>query len=69
MIAALEETGELENTIIIFIEGDNGSTAEGKMNRMIIEWTKGITAKNEIRTQFGYILVMLNGGKEYDQER
>lgn len=39
MIAALEETGEMDNTIIIFIAGDNGSSAEGQMNGMYSEMT------------------------------
>ena len=32
MIDAIEESGELDNTIIIFIAGDNGASAEGGMS-------------------------------------
>jgi arylsulfatase A-like enzyme len=39
MIAAIEEMGELDNTMIVFIAGDNGSSAEGQMNGMFSEMT------------------------------
>ncbi|MCC6413653.1 MAG: arylsulfatase [Saprospiraceae bacterium] len=39
LIAALEDMGELENTVIIFIAGDNGCSAEGQMNGMFSEMT------------------------------
>ena len=31
IIDAIEQTGELDNTLIIFIAGDNGASAEGSM--------------------------------------
>jgi arylsulfatase A-like enzyme len=39
LIAALEERGELDNTIIFYIVGDNGSSAEGGMIGMFNENT------------------------------
>ena len=33
MIRAVEDMGKLDNTIIIYISGDNGSSAEGKLIR------------------------------------
>jgi arylsulfatase len=39
LIAALEERGELENTLILYIVGDNGSSAEGGMIGMFNENT------------------------------
>lgn len=39
LISALEETGEIDNTVIIFIAGDNGASAEGQMNGMFSEMT------------------------------
>lgn len=39
LVAALEDMGELDNTVIIFIAGDNGSSAEGQMNGMFSEMT------------------------------
>jgi arylsulfatase A-like enzyme len=38
-IATLEEMGIMENTMIIFIAGDNGASAEGQMNGMFNEAT------------------------------
>jgi len=39
LIAALEELGIMENTMIIFIAGDNGASAEGQMSGMFNELT------------------------------
>jgi len=39
LMSAIEETGEMDNTMIIFIAGDNGSSAEGQMNGMFSEMT------------------------------
>jgi arylsulfatase len=39
LISTLKELGVLDNTIIIFIAGDNGASAEGQMNGMFSEMT------------------------------
>lgn len=39
LIASLEKLGVLDNTIIVFIAGDNGASAEGQMNGMFSEMT------------------------------
>lgn len=39
LVGAIEEMGELDNTMIIYIAGDNGSSAEGQMNGMFSEMT------------------------------
>ncbi|MCU0360627.1 MAG: arylsulfatase [Bacteroidia bacterium] len=39
LIGTLEEMGEMDNTLIVFIAGDNGSSAEGQMNGMFSEMT------------------------------
>lgn len=39
VIDAIKETGELDNTVIIYIAGDNGTSAEGQMNGMYQEMT------------------------------
>jgi arylsulfatase A-like enzyme len=39
LISAIEELGIIDNTIIIFIAGDNGASAEGQMNGMFSEMT------------------------------
>jgi arylsulfatase len=38
-VAALEAMGELEDTLLVFIAGDNGASAEGQMNGMFSEMT------------------------------
>ena len=39
LIAAIEELGQMDNTVFIFIAGDNGASAEGQMNGMFSEMT------------------------------
>lgn len=39
LISAIKDLGVMDNTIIIFIAGDNGASAEGQMNGMFSEMT------------------------------
>ncbi|MDI1324002.1 MAG: arylsulfatase [Algoriphagus sp.] len=39
LISTIEELGVMDNTIIVFIAGDNGASAEGQMNGMYQEMT------------------------------
>jgi arylsulfatase len=39
MISAIEETGQMDNTLIFFVYGDNGTSAEGGRNGMFSEMT------------------------------
>lgn len=39
LIDAIEEIGELDNTIVIYMAGDNGSSAEGGLNGLLNEMT------------------------------
>lgn len=39
LVAAIEDLGELDNTVIVYIAGDNGASAEGQMNGMYQEMT------------------------------
>jgi len=39
LIAAIKDLGVMDNTVIIFIAGDNGASAEGQMNGMYSEMT------------------------------
>lgn len=39
LVDALAELGELDNTVFLFIAGDNGASAEGQMNGMFSEMT------------------------------
>jgi len=38
-IKSLEDIGELDNTVIMYVAGDNGASAEGQMNGMFSEMT------------------------------
>lgn len=39
LVAAIEDLGVMDNTVIIYIAGDNGASAEGQMNGMFSEMT------------------------------
>jgi len=39
LIAAIEKLGIMDNTMVVFIAGDNGASAEGQMNGMYSEMT------------------------------
>jgi arylsulfatase A-like enzyme len=49
MLDAIEETGQLDNTLVFYIAGDNGTSAEGGMNGMFNEYTyfNGVQEKVE----------------------
>ena len=39
IVDAIEETGDLDNTLVIYIQGDNGASAEGGMQGLLNELT------------------------------
>ncbi len=39
LVSAIEDLGELDNTLILYVVGDNGTSAEGQMNGMFNEMT------------------------------
>lgn len=49
LVEALEATGQLDNTLILFVYGDNGTSAEGGQNGMFSEMTyfNGVQEKVE----------------------
>jgi arylsulfatase len=49
VVEALRDMGELDNTVLVFIAGDNGASAEGQMNGMYSEMTyfNGVPEKVE----------------------
>ena len=49
MVQAVDDVGQLDNTLIFYIAGDNGTSAEGGMNGMFNEMTyfNGVTEKFE----------------------
>jgi arylsulfatase len=57
VIAAVEETGELDNTLIIYEMGDNGASAEGTMHGMANE--VGVIA-NGAEESIPYLISIMN---------
>jgi arylsulfatase A-like enzyme len=54
VVKAIEETGQLDNTMLIFVYGDNGTSAEGGANGMFSEMTyfNGVQEKVEDMLKF-----------------
>ncbi|HQZ66031.1 MAG TPA: sulfatase-like hydrolase/transferase, partial [Planctomycetaceae bacterium] len=48
LIKAIEDLGELDNTMIVYIAGDNGTSAEGGMEGMFNEMTYFNAVKEEV---------------------
>ncbi len=66
VIDAIEQTGELDNTLIIYIQGDNGPSAEGTLQGTTNEVA---TAANGVTEDLKYLLSMmdeLGGPKTYN---
>src|SRR5262245_31340510 len=66
VIDAIAETGELDNTLIIYIMGDNGASAEGTLQGTTNEVA---TAANGVTEDIKYLLSMideLGGPKTYN---
>src|SRR5262249_8911870 len=63
VIDAIAETGELDNTLIIYIMGDNGASAEGTLQGTTNEVA---TAANGVTEDIKYLLSMIDelGGPE-----
>jgi arylsulfatase len=57
VIAAVEETGELDNTLIVYIQGDNGASAEGTLQGLANE--VGVAANGVVET-LPYLLSMMD---------
>ncbi|MDP2203947.1 MAG: arylsulfatase [Methylicorpusculum sp.] len=62
LIKAIEDTGQLDNTLVLFVYGDNGTSAEGGRNGMFNEYT----FFNNVQEQVSDILTHLDqwGGPE-----
>jgi arylsulfatase A-like enzyme len=52
VLDAIESTGELDNTLVIYIQGDNGASAEGSPQGLLNE----MALFNNIKEDFGEIL-------------
>ncbi len=57
VIQAVEDTGELDNTIIIYIQGDNGASGEGTLQGMANEVA---VAANGVEESVPYLLSIMN---------
>lgn len=55
VIKAIEDTGEFENTLVIFVYGDNGTSAEGGRNGMFSEMTYFNLVKEEVKDMLKFI--------------
>jgi len=56
VVQAIEEVGDLDNTLIFYIAGDNGTSAEGGMNGMFNEYTYF----NQVHEQIPELLKVLD---------
>jgi arylsulfatase len=52
VLDAVRETGELDNTLVIYIQGDNGASTEGRLDGKLFEQS-GV---NDVSERFGYVL-------------
>ena len=57
LLDALQETGQLDNTLVIFIMGDNGASAEGSLQGTTNEVA---TAGNGVAESLPYLLSMID---------
>ena len=55
LIAAINDLGQLDNTLIFYIIGDNGASAEGGMNGLFNEMTYFNSVPEPIETQLEHI--------------
>jgi arylsulfatase A-like enzyme len=52
VIQAVEDLGELDNTLILYIGGDNGASAEGMLNGTPNEFTTFNGVSVPVKDQF-----------------
>jgi arylsulfatase len=57
LLSAVQESGQLENTLVVFIMGDNGASAEGTMQGTTNEVA---TAANGVTESLPYLLSMMD---------
>ena len=49
MIQAIEDVGKLDNTLIIYISGDNGASPEGTLNGLYSEYAFSTASTRRLR--------------------
>jgi arylsulfatase len=57
LLSAVEASGQLDNTLVIFIQGDNGASAEGSLQGTTNEVA---TAANGVQESIPYLLSMID---------
>ena len=57
LLSAVEQSGQLDNTLVIFIMGDNGASAEGSLQGTTNEVA---TAANGVKESIPYLLSMID---------
>ncbi len=55
VVQAIDETGQLDNTLLIFVYGDNGTSAEGGANGMFSEMTYFNGVQEKVEDMLKYI--------------
>ena len=55
VVDAIEQTGELENTLVIYIIGDNGASAEGSMQGLLNEMTFFNHVPEDLKQVLGHV--------------
>ena len=55
LIEAVRETGQLDNTLVLFVAGDNGPSAEGGRNGTLNEYTYFNGAQPSVAELIGYL--------------
>jgi arylsulfatase len=55
VIDAIDQIGQLENTLVIYVAGDNGTSAEGGRNGMFSEMTYFNGVKEEVEDMLKYL--------------
>lgn len=55
VISAIEQTGELDNTLVVLVYGDNGTSAEGGRNGMFSEMTYFNSVQETVPDMLRYI--------------
>lgn len=66
VIQAIDETGKLDNTLIIYIEGDNGTSAEGQPNGTPNEVAMFNQANPSVEEQLKYFYDVWGTDKTYN---
>jgi len=54
LIDAIKDTGQLDNTLVLYIVGDNGTSAEGGMNGLFNEYTYFNGVPETVQDMIGY---------------